>query len=67
MGTINKRLSKLTLDALCDKYKSGSALLLDCYNQIVYNDSTPTITTRTNAANHIYMMFIYEADSNTAD
>ena len=59
---MNKRLEMLTLDALCDKYKSGSALLLDCYNQIVYNDSTPTITTRTNAANHIYLMFIYEAD-----
>ena len=57
----------LTLDALCDKYKSWSALLLDCYNDISYNRIAPTITTRISSSNHYYLMFIYEEDRNTAD
>ena len=67
MGMLSKRLSKLLLDTLCDKYKQDGVSFLDCYNDIAYNRIAPTITTRTNAANHIYMMFIYEANSNTAD
>ena len=65
MDMMIKHLDKLALEALCDKYKSGSVLLLDNYNHDVWNDTTPTVTTTT-ASKH-FLMLIYEADSNTAD
>ena len=64
---LSKRLSKLLLDTLCDKYKQDGVLFLDCYNDIAYNRISPTITTRINSSNHYYLMFIYEANSNSAD
>ena len=64
---LSKRLSKLLLDTLCDKYNKDGVLFLDCYNDIAYNRIAPTITTRINSSNHYYLMFIYEANSNTAD
>ena len=67
MDMLSKRLSKLLLDTLCDKYKQDGVLFLDCYNDIAYNRIAPTITTRINSSNHYYFMFIYEANSNTAD
>ena len=67
MNMLSKRLSKLLLDTLCDKYKYDGVLFLDCYNDIAYNRIAPTITTRINSSNHYYLMFIYETDSNTAN
>ena len=67
MGMMNKRLSKLLLDTLCDKFKKDGVLFLDCYNDIAYNNVAPTITTRISSSNHYYLMFIYETDRNSAD
>lgn len=67
MDMLSKRLSKLLLDTLCDKYNKDGVLFLDCYNDVAYNRIAPTITTRINSSNHYYLMFIYEADCNTAD
>lgn len=67
MDMLSKRLSKLLLDILCDKYKHDGVLFLDCYNDIAYNRIAPTITTRISSSNNYYLMFIYEANSNTAD
>ena len=67
MGMLSKRLSKLLLDTLCDKFKNDGVLFLDCYNDVAYNRIAPTITTRISSSNHYYLMFIYEADSNTAN
>ena len=67
MGMLSKRLSKLLLDTLCDKFKNDGVLFLDCYNDVAYNNIAPTITTRINSSNHYYLMFIYAANSNTAD
>ena len=64
---LSKRLSKLLLDTLCDKHKQDGVLFLDCYNDIAYNRIAPTITTRISSSNHYYLMFIYEANSNTSD
>ena len=67
MDMLSKRLSKLLLDTLCDKHNQDGVLFLDCYNDIAYNRIAPTITTRISSSNHYYLMFIYEANSNTSD
>ena len=48
---MNKRLVKL----LCSG-KIGGNCILDTYNQAVYKDIAPTITTRVDASGHIYVM-----------
>ena len=67
MDMLSKRLSKLLLDTLCDKFKNDGVLFLDCYNDVAYNNIAPTVTTRIDHSNNYFVMFIYEADSNTAD
>lgn len=67
MDMLSKRLSKLLLDTLCDNFKNDGVLFLDCYNDVAYNNVAPTITTRIDHSNHYFVMFIYEANSNTAD
>lgn len=67
MGMLGKRLSKLLLDTLCDKFKNDGVLFLDCYNDIAYNRIAPTITTRINSSNHYYVMFIYKENGNPAN
>lgn len=49
MDMLSKRLSKLLLDTLCDKFKNDWVLFLDCYNDVAYNSIAPTITTRINS------------------
>ena len=67
MDMMIKHLDKLALEALCDNFKNDGVLFLDCYNDVAYNKIAPTITTRIDHSNHYFVMFIYEADSNTAD
>ena len=49
---MNKRLVQLLNSAKI----GGGTCLLDAYNQVVYTDIAPTITTRVDASSHIFVM-----------
>jgi hypothetical protein len=59
----NKRLKQL----LTDKGKGiVHADFLDAYNQSVFSNVTPTITSRINASNHYYVAVVEDTPSNEA-
>lgn len=55
---MNKRLI-----SLLGKIGGGRICILDAYNQAVYEDIAPTITTRVDASSHIYVMVKNESNT----
>lgn len=51
---MNKRLTQL-LQTAAQTYRGG-AVFLDCYNQTLYHDTAPTITTRIYSSQNYYIM-----------
>ena len=59
---MNKRLIQLLNSAKI----GGGTCLLDTYNQAIYTDIAPTITTRVNASNSIYIMKVRQLGNITS-
>ena len=55
---MNKRLKKLVESTQMGGVKQ--TCLLDAYNQTIYTDVAPTITTRVDASSHIYIMEVIQ-------
>ena len=57
----NKRLKRLLADRGRDLIHTD---FLDAYNQTVFSNITPTITSRINASNHYYVAVVEDTPSN---
>ena len=57
----NKRLKQLLTDRGEDIVHAD---FLDAYNQAVFSNVTPTITSRINASNHYYVAVVEDTPSN---
>lgn len=51
----SKRLAKTMLKGF--RYRHP---LLDCYNDTIWTDTSPDVTTRIDACNHYFLMKVYE-------
>ena len=61
----NRRLALTFLHSLTIQF-GGGKMLIDCYNDAVYSDIAPTLTTGIDFRNYHYIVEIYQVSASTS-